>query len=209
MSNDLILIMVMILSLIGIIIFSRELLKADNSFYYVSGRSMRGLDILFAIDRDKFNFRVQHLTAETKTGFEQWVKLDIWLAPVFNLFVVILLVFVERAYPQKFFHIFFITLIIAQVFSFIAHIVSDLILLNSLHKQKMTASMRLFNVLVVVKMFFPVLGVFISFATLVLVWFRFLNSLDEPLAALVFFVPAALIIAGLKILKKKSPPELT
>lgn len=209
MSNDIVLIMVMILSLIGIIIFSRELLKADNSFYYVNGRSMRGLDILFAIDRDKFNFRVQHLTPETKIGFEQWVKLDIWLAPVFNLFVVSLLVFVERAYPQKFFHIFFIALIIAQVFSFFAHIISDIILLNSLHKQRMTAPMRLFNLLVVVKMLFPVLGVFISFATLVLIWFRFLNKLNEPLAAIVFFAPAALIILGVRLLKRKSPPELT
>lgn len=209
MSNDIVLILVMILSLIGIIVFSRELLKADNSFYYISGRSMRGLDILFAIDIDKFNFRVQNLAESTRPKFEQWVKLDIWLAPVFNLFVAMLLVFVKRAYPQKGFDIFFDGLIIAQIISFIAHVVSDLVLLRSLHRQQMVAPMRLFNFLVIVKMFFPVLGVFISFATLVLVWFRFLNRLDTPLAALAFFAPAALIMIGLKMMGSKEPPELT
>ncbi|MGZ5253386.1 MAG: hypothetical protein ACXWV4_03425 [Flavitalea sp.] len=207
-QDDVILLLILVVCLMLILYFAKRLLKADNSFYYRNGRSMRGLDILLAIDEDKFNYRVQNLSEPTRPLFDKWVRMDIWLAPAFNIFVTVLLIFVERAYHHAVFNIFFTTLMIGQIVALVCHALSDMILLQSLKRQEMTANMQLFNTLVIIKMIFPVLGVFISFATLILVWFRLLNSLNTPFAAIMFFVPAALIFFGVKIFKGKPKAEL-
>ncbi len=207
-QDDVILLIILLVCLMLILYFSKRLLKADNSFYYINGRSMRGLDVLLAIDKDKFNFRVQNLSEPTRPLFEKWVKMDIWLAPAFNVFVTVLLVFVERAYDHPWFKAFFLFLMIGQIVALVCHALSDWILLRSLKRQEMVTRMHLFNALVITKMIFPVLGVFISCSTLVLVWFKFINTMQIPLAAIVFFAPAAVIFFGLKIFKGKQQGEM-
>lgn len=207
-QDDIILLIILLVCTMLILYFAKRLLKADNSFYYRNGRSMRGLDVLLAIDKDKFNYRVQNLSEPTRPLFEKWVKMDIWLAPAFIVFITVLLIFVERAYDHPWFKAFFLALMIGQIIALVCHALSDMILLNSLKQQEMTTRMHLFNTLVIIKMVFPVLGVFISFATLILVWFRFLNSMQIPLAAVVFFAPAAVLFFGLKIFKRKPQSEM-
>jgi len=207
-QDDVILLIILLVCGMLILYFAKRLLKADNSFYYINGRSMRGLDVLLAIDKDKFNYRVQNLSEPTRPLFEKWVKMDLWLAPAFNVFVTVLRLFVERAYDHPWFKGFFLALMIGQIVALVCHALSDLILLKSLKRQEMVTRMKLFNTLVIIKMIFPVLGVFISFATLVLIWFKFINTMQIPLAAIVFFAPAAVIFFGLKIFKKKEQGEM-
>ena len=97
---------------------------------------------------------------------------------------------------------------IGQILALVCHALSDWILLRSLKRQEMVTRMHLFNALVITKMIFPVLGVFISCSTLVLVWFKFINKMQIPLAAVVFFAPAAVLFFGLKIFKRKPQGEM-
>ncbi len=205
MNFDAILLVVLGLCLTGTYFFARTLLKADNSFFYRNGRAMRGWDILFAIDRKKFDRRLQDLSIETIPFFRKWIFYDIRFAPVFHIAVAILLYFAKKAYAQPGFQLFFDVLIVSQGLSLISHIITDIMLMSSLKHLEMQDSMALFNFNVIIKMLFPMIGCFVSFATLVLVWFRFLDAHGLAMATLLFMVPPVLIIVIVKLAKAIKP----
>lgn len=176
-----------------LVVFIKTQLKADNDFYYLNGRSMRPLDIMLAIDRDKFDYRIGNLTEPTRELFRKWLNRDMQFSPIFHLSVAILLYFSRNAYGHPGFQSIIIFLLVGQVISLLAHWLSDVFLLNSLKKKKMEISMRFFNALVVIKLVVPVLGLFIGLATLILLWFRLLNNQSIPWAALIFILPVVLL----------------
>lgn len=176
-----------------LVVFIKTQLKADNDFYYLNGRSMRPLDIMLAIDRDKFDYRIGNLTEPTRHLFRKWLNRDMQFSPIFHLSVAILLYFSRNAYGHPGFQSIIIFLLVAQVISLLAHWLSDMFLLNSLKKKKMEIPMRFFNALVVIKLVVPVLGLFVGLATLILLWFRVLNNQSIPWAALIFIMPVVLL----------------
>lgn len=176
-----------------LVVFIKTQLKADNDFYYLNGRSMRPLDIMLAIDRDKFDYRIGNLTEPTRHLFRKWLNRDMQFSPIFHLSVAILLYFSMNAYGHPGFQSIIIFLLIAQVISLLAHWLSDMFLLNSIKKKKMEIPMRFFNALVVIKLVVPVLGLFVGLATLILLWFRLLNNQSIPWAALIFIMPVVLL----------------
>lgn len=201
MVTEVVLLGILIICAGLLVVFVKTQLKSDNDFYYLNGRSMRPLDIMLAIDRDKFDYRMGNLTEPTRHLFRKWLNRDMQFSPIFHLSVAILLYFSRNAYTHQGFHSVIILLLVAQVISLVAHWISDIILIGSLKKKKMDIPMRLFNTLVVIKLVVPVLGLFIGLATLILLWFRFLNNQAIPLATLIFILPVVLV--GLLFLFKK------
>lgn len=201
MSTDNILLIILAISLACTYFLAGSLLKADNFFRYRNGRALRGWDILFAVDKEKLDYRLQNMSEETLRFFKNWINYDLRFAPLFHLSVAILLYFAKRAYSQEGFHIFFDVLMYGQGLSFISHIITDIMLSRSVRTLEMQDSMRFFNLNVFCKAFFPVMGCFVSFATLVLVWFRFMNKHSLPVATLLFMVPPVLVIIVMMISK--------
>ena len=193
MITDIVLIGLLIVCSGLLVVFIKTQLKSDNEFYYINGRSMRPLDIMLAIDRDKFDYRIGNLTSTTRELFRKWLNRDMQFSPIFHLSVAIMLYFSRNAYSHPGFQSIIIFLLITQVVSLLAHWLSDMLMLNSLKKNRMDIPMRFFNTLVIIKLVVPVLGLFIALATLILVWFRFLNSQNLPWATLFFILPVALV----------------
>lgn len=201
MSTDTILLILLAISLVCTYFFAGILLKSDNFFRYRNGRALRGWDILFAVDKKKLDSRLQNMSEETLRFFKKWIDYDLQFAPLFHLSVAIILYFAKRAYSQEGFHVLFDILIYAQVLSFISHIITDIMLKRSVRTLEMHDSMRFFNLNVFAKIFFPVIGCFVSFATLVLVWFRFMNKHSLPVATLLFMIPPVVVIIIMMITK--------
>lgn len=205
MSTDYLLLIILGIALICTYFFANILLKSDNFFRYRNGRALRGWDILFAVDKKKLDYRLQNMSEETLRFFKKWIVNDLRFAPLFHLSVAIILYFAKRAYAQEGFQVFFDIMIYAQGLSFISHIITDIMLNRSVRTLEMHDSMRFFNANVFIKVFFPVMGCFVSFATLVLVWFRFMNEHSLPLATLLFMIPPVLVIIIMMITKALRP----
>lgn len=210
MTTQQLLLVILIISVVLTIIFGRALLRSDNNFYYRNGRAMRAWDILFAIDKSKFNYRLQNMSEETLSLLRKWILLDVRFAPLAHLSVALLLYFSSLAYAREGYRLLFDVLIGLQAVALISHIITDIMLSGSLKSLEMQQSMRFFNANVFMKLAFPMAGCFVSFATAILVWFRYLNSFDLPIASLLFIAPVVLIVVTINISKRfKSQPVKT
>lgn len=193
MTNDQILFLLLAVGLTGTIYYGRKLLKGDNQFFYKNGRAMRALDITLSGEKEVFNLRMASLSEETLSRFANWVRTDFFFIPVLYGSVAILCYFSSGAYYGENWENFFRFLIVGQVIACLADIAENLILLQAIKKRSLTVSMNIFNFIIGIKLFFVILGIFVSFATAVLVWFRFLNSKGEAVSSLLFVLPALLL----------------
>lgn len=191
---------------VGIIMFlyyGNKLLKSDNYFFYNNGRSMRTLDITLAGEKDTFNTRINSLTEDTIKRLRKWIFIDFLFMPGLYGTLAILCYFSSFEYSGQNWSDFFVFIIIGQGISYVADLVENTILIRSLKERKMPVSMDLFNIIVGLKLFFPILAFFVSFSTAVLAWFRFMNDQNMPTASLLFILPALLAFLVFAITRKK------
>ena len=143
------------------------------------------------------------MTEETLSRFATWVRSDFIFIPLLYGTVAILCYFSSKAFEGESWKNFFSFLIAGQVLASVADLAENIILLQAVKKRSAPANMNIFNFIIGIKLFFIILGIFISFATAVLVWFRFLNSKNEPLSALLFVLPAVVVFLLMNLLSAR------
>ena len=176
-------------SLLIILIVGKLQLLSDNSFYYISGRSMRPLDIFLAFEKKTFNERIQKLDEPTRGRFRKWLLMDMLFGLVVHLFVALLALWCMTVYKTDVFIYMFYILAWAQVVSFVFHVIADLIMQKSVDTRKLGMSIYTYNTIVILKLVIPLIGLFMCITTLILLWFQFMFSHTLPMATMFFLLP--------------------
>jgi hypothetical protein len=176
-------------SLLIILAVGKYQLVSDNSFFYKSGRSMRPLDIFLAFEKKTFNERISKLNDPTRERFKKWLLMDMLLGFGVHTFVALLAIWCMTVYTSPVFIYIFYILALAQVVSFIFHVIADLIMRRSVDIGKLGMPMFTYNSIVIIKLVIPLIGLFMCVTTLILVWFQFLFSHEPAMATLFFLLP--------------------
>ncbi|HSB92682.1 MAG TPA: hypothetical protein VLC28_06170 [Flavitalea sp.] len=183
----------LISSLLLILIVGKYQLVSDNAFYYKTGRSMRPLDIFLAFEKKIFNARIGNLDDSTRLKFKSWLLMDMLLGFVVHLSIALLALWCMTVYKNGvFIHIFYI-LALAQIVSFILHILADIIMRKSVDTGKLGMRIYIYNAIVILKLVIPLIGLFMSITTLILLWFQFLFSHGLPMASMFFLLPIFIV----------------
>jgi len=180
-------------SLLLIVIVGKFQLLSDNSFYYLSGRSMRPLDIFLAFEKKTFNERIQKLDEPTRGRFRKWLFMDMLFGLVVHLFVALLALWCMTVYTNDVFIYMFYILAWAQVISFVFHVIADLIMQKSVDARKLGMSIYTYNTIVILKLAIPLIGLFMCITTLILLWFQFMFSHTLPMATMFFLLPIFIV----------------
>ena len=179
---------------LAIIFFvGKSQLLSDNYFFYLSGRSMRPLDIFLAFEKKTFNERISKLDEDTRARFKKWLLMDMLLGLAVHSFVALVALWCITVYSNPVFINIFRILAIAQILSFILHVVADLIMRQSVDAKKLGMPIVTYNAIVIIKLALPLIGLFMCTTTLILVWFQFLYSHDLPMATMFFLLPVFIV----------------
>src|SRR6478735_8203906 len=168
--NIYILILMVVFCLVMVLFIGKNQLKSDNDFFYKTGRSMRPLDIFLAFEKKTFNERISKLEEETRFRFKKWLMMDILLGFIIHSFVGLLALWCMTLYTNTIFIYIFYILALAQIVSFIFHVVADLIMRRSVDKRRLAMSIYTYNAVVTIKMVVPLIGLFMCTTTLILLW---------------------------------------
>jgi len=167
---------------------------------------MRPIDIFLAFEKKTFNERISKLEESTRGYFKNWLMRDMGLGLAVHAFVSMLALWCMTVYTNTIFIYAFYILAWAQVFSFILHVLADLIMRRSVERKKLGMPMGIYNTIVLIKMIIPLIGIFMCTTTLILFWFQFLHDHDLPMATLFFLMPVffvtLLLIRVLTSIKK-------
>jgi len=206
--NIYILILMVVFCLVMVLFIGKNQLKSDNDFFYKSGRSMRPIDIFMAFEKKTFNERVSNLEEATRDPFKKWLMRDMLLGIMVHAFVALLALWCMTVYTNEIFIYAFYIIAWAQVFSCILHVLADLIMRKSVVRKKLGMHIVIYNIIVLVKMIIPLIGIFMCTTTLILFWFQFLHDHDLPMATLFFLMPVffvTLLLIRLLTSIKKTP----
>jgi hypothetical protein len=176
-----------------ILIVGKFQLITDNSFYYKTGRSMRPLDIFLAFEKKTFNERIGNLDQPTRGKFKGWLLMDMLLGFVVHLSVALLALWCMTVYKNDVFIYIFYILALAQILSFIFHLLADIIMRKSVDTGKLSMSIYTYNTIVILKLAIPLIGLFMCVTTLILVWFQFMFSQTLPMASMFFLLPIFIV----------------
>ena len=183
-----------LISCLALIIFvGKHQLVSDNSFFYKSGRSMRPLDIFLAFEKKIFNERISKLSESTGGRFKKWLLMDMLLGLFVHSFVAMLALWCMNVYTSAVFKYIFYVLALAQIVSFVFHLLADLIMRRSVDIGKLGMRIYTYNAIVIIKLVIPLIGLFMCTTTLILVWFQFLYSHQQPMASVFFLLPLFIV----------------
>lgn len=171
----------------------RYQLKSDNYFFYTSGRSMRPLDIFLAFEKEVFNYRIKNLDEPTKPAFKKWLRRDALLGILVHAIVAISAWLCMQVYTHEGFRLLFFWLVFAQILSYVFHLIADLIMASSVDRGHIVTSIGFYNVIVILKLAIPVIGLFMCTTTAILAWFQFIGEHQLAWASIWFMLPGVLL----------------